>query len=477
MNAFLGQLQTWAKMRAFIGYSLKMTHAHPKLAKLNAWMHLKATHMIPVASPSTPFSNSLPKQSSPFTRSPRVCLRYVTEVTRAQPQVSVTTDLWWTWSPQVGTCIHTNHLHIGWKIHTSGHPKEGYPIEGLCIFVVPQVSGEFTGWFLRIQVPTWSDQVNHRPDLGLCTCHFCDISKANPRRVGERTWLLRQRVWKRSGMRSDRNHVCSFEMCVYIYILYQLLPKPINSFHLHNISHFLYIAYTIYLNFIYITYITYISYVPFSSPASSTSTSSTSHASSTSLTESIGARRLQNSYNVICPWVANTGVVAQEMLLRSCFAGVVLQELLHKSCYTGANFQVIYQLLSQLLQNSYFSSSPFFWRQGHPGLVHRKPSAEIVRVGRPKVWWNANCVCSAANLRVWRPKMWWNANLDCPAVTFCGDSACWMCKRVVTCEFVLVTPCLRRSYVSEAQLCGEMRILWGCVAISHEMRAECQKLE
>ena len=89
-------------------------------------------------------------------------------------------------------------------------------------------------------------------------------------------------------------------VCVYIYIIFQLLPKPVNSFHLHNISHFLYIAYTIYLNFIYITYITYISYVPFSSPASSTSTSSTSHASSTSLTESIGARRLQNSYNVIC---------------------------------------------------------------------------------------------------------------------------------------------------------------------------------
>ena len=95
--------------------------------------------------------------------------------------------------------------------------------------------------------------------------------------------------------------MCVALRCVCIYILYQLLPKPINSFHLHNISHFLYIAYTIYLNFIYITYITYISYVPFSSPASSTSTSSTSHASSTSLTESIGARRLQNSYNVICP--------------------------------------------------------------------------------------------------------------------------------------------------------------------------------
>jgi len=44
--------------------------------------------MIPVASHSTPFSSSLPKQPSPLTRgSPPVCLGYVTEMTRAQPQV------------------------------------------------------------------------------------------------------------------------------------------------------------------------------------------------------------------------------------------------------------------------------------------------------------------------------------------------------------------------------------------------------
>ena len=96
-------------------------------------MRLKATRMIPVASHSTPFSNSLPKQSSPFTRgSPPVCLGYVTAVTRAQPQVSITADQWLTWSPQVGTCIHRNHSHIEWNIHISWSPRKGIPIERLC---------------------------------------------------------------------------------------------------------------------------------------------------------------------------------------------------------------------------------------------------------------------------------------------------------------------------------------------------------
>ena len=85
-------------------------------------------HMIPVASHSTPYSNSLPKQSSPFTRgSPPVCLGYVTEVTRAQPQISITIEQWLTWSPQVGTCIHSNHPHIVEHTHLPGHPPERYP--------------------------------------------------------------------------------------------------------------------------------------------------------------------------------------------------------------------------------------------------------------------------------------------------------------------------------------------------------------
>ena len=97
------------------------------------YMRLKATRMIPVASHSTPFSSSLPKQSSPFTRgSPPVCLGYVTAVTRAQPQVSITADQWLTWSPQVGTCIHRNHSHIEWNIHMSWSPRKGIPIERLC---------------------------------------------------------------------------------------------------------------------------------------------------------------------------------------------------------------------------------------------------------------------------------------------------------------------------------------------------------
>ena len=100
---------------------------------IHIYMRLKATRMIPVASRSTPFSNSLPKQSSPFTRgSPPVCLGYVTAVTRAQPQVSITADQWLTWSPQVGTCIHRNHSHIEWNIHISWSPRKGIPIERLC---------------------------------------------------------------------------------------------------------------------------------------------------------------------------------------------------------------------------------------------------------------------------------------------------------------------------------------------------------
>ena len=88
---------------------------------ISRYIHLKATYMIPVASHSTPFSKSLPKQSSPFTTgSPPVCLGYVTEVARArQPQVSITTDQSLTWSPQVGTCIRRNHPHIEWNKHTS----------------------------------------------------------------------------------------------------------------------------------------------------------------------------------------------------------------------------------------------------------------------------------------------------------------------------------------------------------------------
>ena len=69
------------------------------------------------------------------------------------------------------------------------------------------------------------------PDLGLCTCHFCDISKANRRRAsGERRWLLWQRAWKRSGMRSDRNHVCSFE----VYSCIELGPPWVCIKHLYN---------------------------------------------------------------------------------------------------------------------------------------------------------------------------------------------------------------------------------------------------
>ena len=86
--------------------------------------------MIPVASHSTPFSNSLPKQSCPFTHSPRVCLRYVTEVTRAQPQVRSVVNLvapGWNLYPQESPSELSTHL----RHYEYAQPLYGIPFLGV----------------------------------------------------------------------------------------------------------------------------------------------------------------------------------------------------------------------------------------------------------------------------------------------------------------------------------------------------------
>jgi hypothetical protein len=132
------------------------------------------------------------------------------------------------------------------------------------------------------------------------------------------------------------------------------------------------------------------------------------HHPPTSWTQSTGAERLHLSYKT------PTMSFAQEFLHRSSYAGDLWQELLHRSCYTGvathefaSRWPTCIWTPTKLL---YFSSSSKFLSFGGRGsqaVAHKTwPSGETVRVGRQNAWWN-----------------------------------------------------LRRSSMSDAQACGDMRIL------------------
>lgn len=169
-----------------------------------------------------------------------------------------------------------------------------------------------------------------------------------------------------------------------------------------------------------------------------TSTLSTSHTSSTSLT-----------HNTICRLSTSTRLLLKHygVTERKYFTVVIIrkkntQELSHRSQDTGVVAQELTSNLylgSHKIPTSQVSNFLAFGGRSSQAVAYETwSSSEILRVGRTSVWWNALFFFVLAQpseeiARVGRLNAWWKATLR--------------------------SNTLQRSCASDAQACGERRIL------------------
>jgi hypothetical protein len=167
-----------------------------------------------------------------------------------------------------------------------------------------------------------------------------------------------------------------------------------------------------------------------------------------------------------------TGVVTQEFFDRSCYTGVPTQEFLDRSCCVGIvihRSQLLGDLLvpepyrtptSQVLLNSLFR------RQEQPGqpCPSKADPLRSARVGHTNMLVKRDFVLGTSNpLR----RSYVSGAQTCGqirlrshrAATLCRDRACQTRKRVVKCEFVAgMSYPLRRSCLSDAQTCAILKL-------------------
>ena len=159
--------------------------------------------------------------------------------------------------------------------------------------------------------------------------------------------------------------------------------------------------------------------------------------------------KMSFTQELTCRWSTSTWTPTRLLPARS-FA----QKLLHRSCYTGVQLTSRGSNCMWTPAKSDFSSSSIsLWRQRQPGgglrnvtlcgvsdiqtcgemrvlFVLGQPSAEIVRscrMGKHVAWWNAKLLCpqqpSAEIVRLECPNMWWNVNFFWARATLCRDRA------------------------------------------------------